>query len=43
MSVGLDPISLAETARSNSKARMRVKSRALVLTQIQRKNIRTQC
>jgi hypothetical protein len=31
MSVGLDPISLGETARSISKARMSVKSSALVL------------
>ena len=31
MFVGRDPISLAETARSISKARMSVKSSALVL------------
>ena len=37
MLVGLDPKSLGETARSISKARMSVKSRALVLIHRQRK------
>ena len=35
--MGLDPISLNETARSTSKARIRVKSSALVLTHSQRR------
>ena len=37
MFVGRDPKSLGETARSISKARMSVKSSALVLIQIQKR------
>ena len=46
MLVGLDPISLGETARSISKARMSVKSSALILIHRQKiikKKIRTRC
>ena len=46
MPVGFNPISLGETARSISKARMSVKSKALVLIHRQRKirkNIRNGC
>ena len=39
MFVGLDPKSLGETARSISKARMSVKSSALVLIHWQRRSL----